>query len=601
MNGYEYRQSNSAFDERLRQEIAKVKREFKNGNIKTQTDYIYALKQIVVNFYKNLGKPTFKFHPTADVPSYTNYVDMVTNAIADMTTVVVGTQTNYSSLSAAKDKTDEAIDILLKRIDGIVAVAEDLENKINSIRRAADTVFSDDFTQDDNMVNTNKSNATLTDTATGALMLGVSKNKSSSSDNINVEILDTSNGFPGTTHEIFNSVGTVNNNIKFKGENNPHIDLNLIKTNHGDNLSTNDWFEFEMFNIADSLRESTCMIGFNYKEGVSWVNEDDELRLDMKFTLDNPSEANYLILQGTPKSNANVSNPMIYQVSVSDDDVLKQTIDVNKELVGTVVIPFTPQKAKTVIVKLRQPEYLAVKVCRQYAVNVDPTKISKYIDDDFKDFIQVDRPNQSIELLGLKYDQQTGKIIYPNTKSTTTFMDAEYYKSQLFYNTQSKNNYKIEQEAVDAHRFSIGLKEADVRYRMYIENGYYVSKTFESQEPIKQLTLNSDDFIPEAFRDYLAEGQDFNNFIKYYISFDDGSEWHQISPRHKAHTGPCTILINSNSAVLNRNANMIYLDMINDPYSFKVKIELSRPKELFDETPIVYEYNVDVSTREEFE
>lgn len=600
MNGYEYSKNSIAFDERLRQEIATVKREFKNGNIKTQTDYVYAIKQLVVEFYKNLGRPSFRFHPTADVPSYTNYVDMITKAIADTTTIIAGSQENYNSLAASRDKTDEAIDVLLNRIDGIVAITDSLESKINSIRRAAETIFSDDFTENNNTGSSNTNELTLTDTTTGALMLGVSKNKSSSSDNIEVEIMSSSNGFPGNTHEIFNSVGTINNNIKYKGENNPHIDLNLIKTNHGDNLSTNDWFEFEMFNIAETLQDSTCMIGFNYKEGICWVTDDDELCLDMKFTLDNPSDANYIILQGIPKTNANVSNPVIYQITISDDDSLTQTIDVNKELVGNLVIPFTTQKAKTVIVKLRQAEYLSVKVCRQYAINIDPTKISKYIDNDFKGFIQVDEPNQSIELLGLKYNQQTGGVIYPNTQTSTTFMDSEYSKSQLFYNTQSKNNYKIQQEAVDANRFSIGIKEVDVRYRIYIKNGYYVSKSFESTEPIRQLTLNSDDFIPEMYADYLVDGQTVNDFIKYYVSFDEGNEWHRISPRHKAHTGPCTILINSNAAVLNRNVNVLYLDMINDPYTFKVKIELSRPDEIKDETPIIYEYNVDVSTREDF-
>lgn len=600
MNGYEYKQSNVAFDERLRQQVAAIKRDFKNGNIQTQTDYLYAVKQIVFEFYKNLGKPTFKFHPTADVPSYEDYVDMITKAISDMTVTVVGSQENFKSLSAAKAKTDEAVDILVKRIEGIVTVAEDLQGKINSIRRAAETTYSDDFLENRNTGHGNTNELTLTDTTTGSLMLGVSKNKSSSSDNIDIEILDTSNGFPGNTHEIFNSVGTVNNNIKYKGENNPHVNLSLIKTNHGDYLSTNDWFEFEMFNISEQLRDSTCMIGFNYKEGISWISEDDELRLDLKLTLDNPSDANYIILQGIPKTNAGVSNPIIYQVIVSDDDVLMQTIDVNKELVGTVVIPFVTQKAKTVIVKLRQTEYLDVKVCRQFAINIDPIKVSKYIDDDYKNFIQVDRPNQSIELLGLKYDQQNQKIIYPNTKTTTTFMDAEYYKSQLFYNTMSSSNYKTKQEAVSASRYSIGVKEVDVRYRVYIKNGYYVSKTFLSEEPIKQITLNSEDYIPESFKAYLKDGESLNKYIKYYVSFDDGSEWNEISPRHKAHDGPCTILINSNAAVLNRNKNILYLDMISDPYTFKLKIELSRPDEIKDETPIVYGYNIDLDTREDF-
>jgi hypothetical protein len=38
-----------------------------------------------------------------------------------------------------------------------------------------------------------------------------------------------------------------------------------------------------MFNISDKIQEQTCMIGFHYKEGVSWITDEDELRLDLKF------------------------------------------------------------------------------------------------------------------------------------------------------------------------------------------------------------------------------------------------------------------------------------------------------------------------------
>lgn len=599
MNGYEYRQNNIIFDERLKQEITKVKRDYKNGNIKTQTDYAYAIKALIIDFYKNLGKPSFKFYPASDVPSYTEYTDMITRGKADMNTILTGTSTSYTGLEASKSKTDDSINVLVNRIEGVMSIAETLETKINAIRKAADVIFSDDFSDSNNSADMYTGSVAYVDTSNEVLMLGINKNKSVINNNIEIEILDTSNGFPGNTHEIYNSVGTVNNNIKYKGENAPHIDLGIIKSNHDDQTSSsNDWFEFEMLNISDSLKESTAMIGFNYKEGICWISDETELKLDLKITLGANATSNYLILKGAPKSNANVSNPMIYQLLISDEDTIVQTIDVNQELVGTVIIPFSCQSVKTITVKFRQSEYLATKLCRQYMLNVDPTKISKFMDDSMKGFIEVDIPTQSIELLGLKYDESTGKIVYPNTQTTSTFLDNEYLKSQLFYNTQAKNNYKLRQEAVDGFRYSIGIGEVDIRYRKYVETGTYISKTFVSEKPIRQLTLNTNDYIPKTFTD-LPQATD-TDFIKYYISFDDGNEWHDIAPRHKAHNGPCTIMVNSNAAVLNRNPNVSYLDMLTDPYTFKVKIELKRPTDIVDETPIVYDYHVDISSREDF-
>jgi NADH/NAD ratio-sensing transcriptional regulator Rex len=598
MNGYEYRQDAVIFDERLKQDIAKIQRDFKNGNIKTQTDYAYAIKALLMEFYKNLGKPSFKYYPAGYVPSYTEYTDMISRAKNDMNTVLTGTSSNYTNLTSSKQKTDDSVNVLVNRLEGVISIAETLQNKINAIRRAADVVFSDDFTE-------NKSSGTdvsgaeaYIDTTNGVLMLGINKNKSVVNNNIEVEILDTSNGFPGNTHEIYNSIGTVNQNIKFKGENAPHLDLNLVKSSHGEKSVSNDWFEFEMFNVSDKIQESTCMIGFHYKEGVSWISDEDELRLDIKFTLASNATSNYIILKGAPKSNANVSNPIIYQLDISDEDTIVQTVDVNQELVGTVILPFECQDVKTITVRLRQSEYLATKVCRQYMLNVDPSKQSKFLDDSFKGFIEIDDPTQSVELLGLKYDNGSGKIIYPNTSTTTTFLDSEYLKSQLFYNTQAKNNYKLKQEAVDAFRYCIGIGEVDIRYRKYVENGTYISKTFTSDKPIKQLTLNSTDFIPQKFLD-LPDAKN-TDFIKYYISFDNGNEWVDIAPRHKAQDGPCSIVVNSATAILNRNPNVTYYDTLNDPVNFKVKIEIKRPSEIVDETPIVYDYHVDITTREDF-
>ena len=123
-------------------------------------------------------------------------------------------------------------------------------------------------------------------------------------------------------------------------------------------------------------------------------------------------------------------------------------------------------------------------------------------------------------------------------------------------------------------------------------------KQTETIEVIQVLKI---DYIPESFNKYLKDGEDETKFIKYYISFDEGAEWHSIFPRSKAHLGPCTIILNSNVAVLNRNKNVIYVDTLSDSATFKIKIELSRPAEIEDETPIVYGYNIDMSAKEDME
>lgn len=605
MNGYEYRQNSAAFDTRLQNEIYKVQAKYANGKIKTQTDYAYELKEAILNFYNNLGKPSMKFIAASTVPYYTEYRKMISDSITDMNTVIKGSDANYKALETAQDKAKENINVLSNRLEGIENTVEHLQNKITAIRKASDTIFSDDFTTyTSKNINSSSDIAAYIDVSTGTLMLGISNNKSTSESNLDIEILDTSNGFPGNTHEVYDSIGTINNNINFKGADNSHLKLSAIKTVHATNnrkkYTNEDWFEFEMYNIQDSLKESTGMIGFNYKENISWVTDDDTLKLDLKLTLKEECCSNYIILKGSPKSNENVSNPIIKTITISDSDAILQKINVGKELVGTVVIPFGSQNVKYVTINLVQSEKVSTKVCRQYALNIDPTKVSKYISNDYKHFIQLDNPVQSIELLGLKYNKKDKTIIYPSTTDTETFLTDSYTKSQLFYNTIAENGKEIIREVVNADRYCIGIGEVDIRYRKYVETGTYISKTFTPGSKIKQLVLNSEDYIPNKYEKYLKEGQTINDFIKYYISFDNGNEWIEIYPRHKASSGSCTIIINSDAAVLNRNKNVTYYDSLVEPDTFKIKIELSRPSEIVDETPIVYSYNVDVSSREDF-
>lgn len=604
MNGYEYIQNNAAFDSRLRQVISKIQFKYANGQIKTQTDYAYELKNAILDFYKNIGRPTMKFISASTVPFYEEYTNMIENTICDMNTIIQGCESNYQNLISSKQKMEDSIDVLVNRIEQIAATTDFIKNKITAIRKASDIIISDDFSDE---TSNSKNNNSYVDTSTSALMLGINKNLSISEDNLDIEILDTSNGFPGNTHEVYNTVGNLNNNLIFKGENNSHTRLSAIsKTNTStrgsESYTSSNWFEFEMYNISDSIKEDTSMIGFSYMEGIKWITDDDTLYLNLKLTLKTENNSNYMVIKGAPKTNE-VANPILYKVTVSDSSGILQTIEVGKELVGTLIIPFSSQSVKYVTAELAQTEYVKTQVCRQYSVNIDPTKISKYLSDDFKDFIEVDEPLQSIELLGLKYNKKNKSIIYPSTAETETFLDDAYVKSQLFYNTISPSGALIKREVINANRYSIGISAVDIRYRKYVESGTYISKTFTTSNIIKQIIFNAEDYIPASYSEYINKANgidDINDFIKYYISFDSGNEWNIIYPRHKALNGPCTIIVNSDCAVLNRNPNTTYVDMMTSPSSFMIKIELSRPDEITDETPIVYNYNLDISSKESF-
>lgn len=598
MNSYKYLKDDVAFDERLKLSISKIKSEFKNGNIKTQTDYAYKLKNTIIDFYKTLGKPSFIFHEASDVPSYQHYLDMLNRAVSDMGILISGCSSISKSLSLSQNEMNDSVNILIRRTTGILNKVNGLERKIDSLRNASSSVYTDDFLKDENIhIGNSKEDTAFADTSSGVLILPATNNISLTS-KVDLEILDSSNGFPGNTHEVYHSVGNINGNIKYKGENNPHLDLSSIKVSDVGSFSNSDWFEFEMYNIDDKVKNETSMIGFRYKEGIHWISEDKTLKLNLKATLRQPATLNHFSITAIPKTNSNITNPVINRVIVSDDYAGVQVIEVNKELDGKVIIPFNSQMTRSITIELEQNERYLTKVCRQYALNIDSTAIPKYVSSDFKGYLQTENPIHSIELLNLKYDNKNGSIIYPNTKDKNNFIDKEYIKSQLFFSGKADANTKLQYEIVDAYRYSIGVSELDIRYRQYNKSGIYISKTFVSEEQIKTLTLNAEDMIPNKFRNYLKEGQKYEDFLKYYVSFDEGGEWIEIMPRHRSHVKPCTIVVNSNAAIVNRNKNITYVDMLYDPKTFKVKIELSRPESINDETPMVDNYFVDISSEE---
>lgn len=598
MNNYKYKKNNIAFDQRLKEVVSKLKREFNNGKIKTETEYAYCVKQSVIDFYNNLGKPSFKLHKASDVPSLPHYINMMNSAKADMLTILLGCTAIGESLYVSENEMNDTMDILTKRTNGVLADVSNLEKKIRSLRNAKDVVFADSFITDVNQYkNTETEYSTFADVTDGMLTLGPIQNRNISK-SFDIEILNSSNGFPGNTHEVYYSISNLmNNNIRYKGESNPNMNLSSILNEN----SSNDWFEFEMFNLDDDVINKTSNVGFMYKEDISWVTTNEILILNLKLYCDNPVRCNFIKISGIPKLNSNISNPIVKNVTISDEIAEVQKIVVDSELTENTIVSFSSQLVKSITIEIEQKDGYLADVCRQYALNIDPSRLLYSQNNDFKNYIQMEQPKSSrpsIELLGLKYNQKTSSLEYPSTKDENNFITQEYVKSQLFYNNKISNNLKVQSEVVKAKRYSIGVKNISIKVKKFLENGIYISNTFISEYPIKTITFNSDDYIPDSFKNYISENESFDDYIKYYISFDDGSIWHNINPRHKAHVGPCTIVVNSNAMVINRNKNISYIDMLNDPSTFSVKIELKRPTNLTDETPIVYGYNLEVSSEE---
>lgn len=77
MNNYKYKKPSILFEERIKILIEDLNKDFDSGKIKTKTEYFYEFKNMIIDFYNKLGKPLFKFHEAVDIPSFSNYSNML--------------------------------------------------------------------------------------------------------------------------------------------------------------------------------------------------------------------------------------------------------------------------------------------------------------------------------------------------------------------------------------------------------------------------------------------------------------------------------------------------------------------------------------------
>ncbi|MDB3083445.1 virion structural protein [Clostridioides difficile] len=585
MNNYKYKRPSILFEERIKILIEDLNKDFDSGKIKTKTEYFYEFKNMIIDFYNKLGKPLFEFHEAVDIPSFSSYSDMLKKAKCDMHILICSYKEIGNNLQIYFKDVKEENELLINKLNCIEIEINELDKKVDSLKTVSNMIYSDDFTKISNINNLNNVSCSVLNRA---LTLATISSKCVN-DNINIQILDVSNGFPGNTHEIYSSY----NKIKYIGEDDPHIYLSDILDGNDDT-----WFEFEMYNLEDDIKIKTAMVGFKYKEGISWISDDKILKLHFKIVLDIPVNINWFKISGIPNQNVNLHNPIIKRIVVRDKYENVQILQLNESLKEENIITFKSSIVKEIVVELEQEDSNFTKVCREYFLNIDPTKIPYFFYDNNKDYIQFDKPQKSIEIIGLKYNHNNKNIIYPSTKSTNKFSTREYVKSQLFYKKISEDSYKFQYEEVNAKRYVIGIKNIELKYKVYDKYGVYLSEKFLSTESIRSITLNSKDYIPRRFMEYLDENKKIDDYIKYYISFDDGSVWTRIRPRHRAEYGSCAIVINSNISTINRNKNITYVDMLNDVNEFRLKIELDRPDEIIDESPIVYNYRIDVGSEE---
>lgn len=599
-NLLQYTNKSTTINNKLAALLAQITYDYNNGRIRTETEYYYRIKNMLKDFQASLTRPTFTFRPAVSTPMSDEYNAMIAESYNDMDYIIKDCEALSKLVSQSFTDAELSRTMMANELAYLTKKITAIGESVARNQPIGTVVFTELFSDFEYVGNPKSMVACHVNVQDTILTLQRDGTASHSIKSIEIDN-EVSNGFPGNTH----CVDTLNSELHFIGQDGLHIDVSHMMDNRNDT-----WFEFELFTIPDEVRRQCNSYGFEYDEGISWVNNKDILRLKLIVYPSSADDCSWISI-----------NPYLSDVKGSKNAILEYcdviTVSNNVYRVATnrafddmLVLPFPPQKVQRIEMVFAQPARYLTKIGHFYYTSADTESMSIFQEYDYSDqFARVDGQKAPVSLLGCKYDPTTKWVTYPN--SDTDYPDGNYIKDGLFKMPPSTIDKKSSREMVDAYRYMIGIREIKVTSCSFARYGEYVSVPFKTDEVITSVVLESKEYIP---------GDNAEN-IRYFISLNGGITWHKIYPIHRAYGGIYKYYINNDTienmlAGETKDRRSKNLSVVGEPKSIQLKIEMNRPDVIQDvkgqwvknekyydpngtapySTPIVYEYRLKLTT-----
>lgn len=448
-----------------------------------------------------------------------------------------------------------------------------------------------------------------------------------------------SNGLPGNTHEVvpkeFGSAGAGEEDLyRFVGEHDAHVDVLAITDGNPDT-----WYEYEAVNLPQSVKDEVDGYGFAFQVGeekLNWAFDpmpDGVLRLTLRFTMPEPRIVNWITFEPMTPPNKGAMPAIIDSIYISPDasqPSIKLTTSVKEDANGLQVFTFDSTLVQTIDVSFKQGTSFEALLGYYVYIRTTVTEERK------KRFLRkdkvrtltnvqfVDGPGIPLGVTGTVINQDihvlndvgsvlmnVGSVGYAAaTVASTTLgiaaassvlpialavVAAGALLSSLFGSTETTViSDEIERHlfADNGTRWCIGIKNLSVLSKTYHQVSELVSKPWRSGTPIKRISLESSELIPEIF----SESQENKEWTRYYISIDGGTTWNQINPSNKLPSDiPQVYVVNSTQLPEDRNEKIGYLTSETDVHSVLVRIQLERPTDIEQAetyTPVILDYSL---------
>lgn len=475
--------------------------------------------------------------------------------------------------------------------------------------------------------------------------------------NSKITILNGSNGFLGNNQEILDPNTAIINPANgqkvynFVAEINPSSDVSAILDG-----APNTWLEFEKYFIAESARAKAKNLNFEYLftndtsvkylanatnnngTSISWADgpSDGVLKLYLEIDLGSSQQVNVINLSPYGLTD-NINNPIkISKVSTStnktDWSILNpenvwianginrqiSKINSNNIIIGSATWVTDGEVIRYIRFEIEQIQPIDCKIGHIYYVS--------------KDSPAVNTPNYNVEYPvydppSLAYDNDLpydAPVVYGGLSNTPS-TDLNGYVNSAVDNTLSQAvvpvddlNYRVlgpnppavnpqlyldpkntttngliqKREFFNGKRWVIGVRDIVVNKNVYDSTGIIVSKKFNIPGIVDRVSLEADLSIPSNFDTSIV-------WMKFYISPDDGATWYQISRIQDDFLGvPEIIAFNDPTPLDLRESGVAYYDVKGTVDSLRVKVEITRPLDNQNATPILHSYKLKVIKRD---
>lgn len=497
----------------------------------------------------------------------------------------------------------------LVKTDILRSVSENarLYNKLKTLQlysSASDqsvVVFGDSFISDEFMDNSAFSGTLVGDVdGAGSLTLGrkdVAKNMLAGA---SVTILTSSNGAPGNNQEVESLIlgGSEPGIPEFVGSSERRDSTKYMSDN-----SPASWFEYEAISISERDKKTANNLNFEYiddmklrpsadgKPGkIKWGDGTGggPLLLEFEIKPKTPGVINALSFYAQEFKNKDNQPIKIKSVMISDNGANWVTLnptdvwltnDANLDnsvksanlAIGVAKWRFKPQIVSTIRVSIEQNTPIDAKIGHvYYETKMEKKFVPKTITgaDGKKEVTYVEQvvPAHRVE----------GPI--PTISNTFRYQISNPYIGNLTSGVEFFNG----------KRWVIAIRDISVGEVEYNLQSTSISKKFQVPGVVDRVVLESDIEIPESY-------DNSKEWVKFYISPDDGITWDRISRVEDVYNDvPEIIAYNDPLPLEFREPNVGYHTTSGTVNSLRVKIELERPSDQPSTTPVVNGYRLKI-------